>query len=745
MGYQNGSFDITFLENNDNWVTISYGEALDKKTITHSGETIGQVLKNNESLNFQDKALLQEYLEPYSILCHDVLLSKNEPEKDPLINITAHYPVGSKQPAWVDLFREGRFQLFYNSNLIRIFLKGDDPKSSFEEYKSIVKYSIQEVLNSQQNAIENIEIYVFNNNYKNQQIRFNTIPYVLPIDKIELSINKKPIDLKNIANLLNNGVALEAIEVNDKNELYFYGKVANNQTLADKQISLSNIAVIYRSIFHYGYNSPYISLDEHEDNRYAKVNFGGYFDNTRIGHVVLEADKLFKTLSTGLDPNTGELIVDKFKNNINNFMTQDERSFLVNETGNRKIRYWFYPDEIVTVTDGNIGVVQNYQFLADAERMDEEVILDKPIRDTIDHLNQNYNEYEKAINIYKELKTVARIMALVNWLKEMEVGKDVDLNQFLAVEIPEFKTPAKTKKVLATTILTYPSSVRLSKDNIDKFTNVYYQSDLLDDYSNSVTDREFLEIAQNELNDDKIYASYLPYKDLKEKIKEYDPIINANKERLDQLNNKIQKKKVSLNQYNESEVNAYNELIEEYNVLIEKQKELINQYNNYIDKINNMNIKARVISHVGGGISLRPEQFKSSIQDSNSKYITEIQNVKKSLKSENNVSIAGDWIRNNYLENNEIENIVPNINWKLNTKVNSNKKIYSYLSDKGYKKAIEYSNDFKTIIYNVEMKDYNSTVKINKELNNIYVKRNIFEKVINGYISSDETHYVFKN
>ena len=53
--------------------------------------------------------------------------------------------------------------------------------------------------------------------------------------------------------------------------------------------------------------------------------------------------------------------------------------------------------------------------------------------------------------------------------------------------------------------------------------------------------------------------------------------------------------------------------------------------------------------------------------------------------------------------------------------------------------------NFKTIIYNVEMKDYNSTVKINKELNNIYVKRNIFEKFINGYISSDETHYVFKN
>ncbi|GAG70513.1 unnamed protein product, partial [marine sediment metagenome] len=203
--------------------------------------------------------------------------------------------------------------------------------------------------------------------------------------------------------------------------------------------------------------------DTHEDNRYAKVNFGGHLENTRVGHVVLEADKLFKTLSTGIDPNTHEFVKSKITKYVPAFLTEDEREFLedTNE-GNTEIRYWFYPDEIGTVTNGSIGVVQKHQFLADAERMNVEVQLDKATRKTIDHLNKYFIQYEKAENTYKELDTVGRMMALVNWLKEMNIGDRVELDDLLSVKIPAFSTPEKTKKMLAITAMVCPEDLNIT-------------------------------------------------------------------------------------------------------------------------------------------------------------------------------------------------------------------------------------------------------------------------------------------
>ena len=214
------------------------------------------------------------------------------------------------------------------------------------------------------------------------------------------------------------GVICEAAEVDRASNFYLYGRRSNDQTVYGSPLSLSDFSVVYRSIFHYGHNAPYISLDKHEDNRYAKVNFGGLLENTRVGGVVLESDKLFKTLSVGLDPNTNKLIRNQINRAVPNFLTEDERS-LLNEkrTGKAQIRYWFYPDNIGTETDGSIGVISFYQLLADVERMDVKISVGRAQRDTIDHLNSNYSQYEKALRPFKELSTVGRMMALVNWLQ----------------------------------------------------------------------------------------------------------------------------------------------------------------------------------------------------------------------------------------------------------------------------------------------------------------------------------------
>lgn len=726
-----------------NWVTISYGSAVDKSTLTHSGERVGNVIQKIPSYDDDFKGLVQQYLEPYSILCHDVLLYNIKPDTPLLINILAHYPIGSEQPAWVDLFREGYFQLYYNSQLIRIFLKGDNPENSFEKYQSVIRHPIQDLINSQHLPIKNLEVYVFENDYAKTEIRVNMIPAIFAINDLDLSPKHQPIDLGSIEEFLNHGVVLEAVEVNEKNDIFFYGRSASDQTIAGKPISISDIAVIYRAIFHYGYNAPYISLDTHEDNRYAKVNFGGHLENTRVGHVVLEADKLFKTLSTGIDPNTHEFVKSKITKHVPTFLTEDERRFLedANE-GNTQIRYWFYPDEIGTVTDGSIGIIQKHQFLADAERMDVEVQLDNATRKTIDHLNNYFIQYEKAENTYKELNTVGRMMALVNWLKEMNIADRVELDDLLSVKIAAFSTPEKTKKMLAITAIVYPEDLNITNQNVRDHTKTYYLSPLLDKYSSSTSDNEFLEIANNYFSQVDIAELYPPYKKLEDQVDDYDRQINSKEKEIELLENEIKRKTDTLNKNSSSDIDQYNNLINKYNNLFENQESMIDVYNAKVTELNSMNIISTTISSIGGGISLDPREFKQTVMNKDSPAIREIVKVKNQLKSVGNISKSEDWMRSNATNGGSRINKLPDISWTSSKSENGLVK-YTYRADSGDFASVEFSKNLNYVQYNINMNAYNDIVKYYKEKNLIEVIHDIFPQEYKGEVSSDGKRIVF--
>ena len=726
-----------------NWITISYGSAVDKSTLTHSGERVGNVIQNIPSYDDDYKGLVQQYLEPYSILCHDVLLYNIKPDTPPLINILAHYPIGSEQPAWVDLFREGHFQLYYNPHLIRIFLKGDNPENSFEKYQSVIRHPIQDLINSEHLSIKNVEVYVFNNDYAKTEIRVNIIPATSTIDDLDLSPKHRSIDLGSIEELLSHGVALEAVEVDERNDIFFYGRSASDQTIAGKPVSISDIAVIYRSIFHYGYNAPYISLDTHEDNRYAKVNFGGHLENTRVGHVVLEADKLFKALSTGIDPNTHEFVKSKITKHVPDFLTEDERGFLedVNEE-NTQVRYWFYPDEIGTVTNGSIGVVQKHQFLADAERMDVEAQLDKATRKTIDHLNKYFIQYEKAENTYKELNTVGRMMALVNWLKEMNMGDGVELDDLLSVKIPAFSTSEKTKKMLAITAIVCPGDLNITNQNVRDFTKTYYLSHLLDKYPLSTSDEEFLEIADNYFSQVDIAELYPPYKKLEDQVNDYDRQINTKEKEIELLNDEIERKRNTLDEYSSSDIDQYNNLINKYNSLLENQESLINVCNAKINELNSMNIISGAIFSIGGGISLNPREFKQTVINKNSPAIREITKIESQLKSVGNISKSGDWIRSNATSGGSRINKLPDISWTSSKSENGSIK-YTYHTDSGDSASVEFFKNLNYVQYNISMNTYNDIVKYSKEKNLIEVTHDIFPQGYKGEVSSDGKRIVF--
>jgi len=630
-----------------NWISISYSSLVNKSTITHSGETIEEIVSDLSRYDDNRKGLVQQYFEPFSILCHDALLTVVEPDTMPLINILSHYPKGSEQPAWVDLFREGHYQIYYNFNKIRLFLKGSQPKNSFERFRSIVRFPIMDIIESVNRSIESVEIYVFENNYEKMEINFNTIPATITIDELDLEPKYKSINLAGIENFISQDVTLEAVEVDEDNQLYFYGKKSSSQSLAGQPLSISDIAVIYRSIFHYGNNAPYISLDSHEDNRYAKVNFGGYLKDTRVGHVVLEADKLFKALSTGLDPNSAKLVKTDIKKKIPDFLTEDERSIIGNDLqGSVKIRYWFYPDSIGTVSNGNIGAILNYNFLADVERTDATAEVSGAIRKTIDHLNSNFSKYQLVSKTFEELCNVGRIMALVNWLREMNIDEKLELDELLSVRLPAFETPEKTKKMLAFTTAAYPGKTILNEENVVDYTKVYYISDLLDQHNMTESDDYFLSVAQNYFTQIDIEElAPQSFIEVRQLVNYHDKAIKESGSQLELRHKNLEEKRNNLDRGNSEDLKLFNDEVADYNDLLKDHDSIVAVYNKLVLKMNNYGLTTKCITSVGGGINLRPKDFRQIVKDKKSPKIQEILKFKNELKIKDIPPREGEWIR----------------------------------------------------------------------------------------------------
>lgn len=727
-----------------NWITISYGGLVNRTTFTHSGETVGAAISQIPQNDDEFKGLVQPYLEPFSILCHDVLLSINGPDTLPLVNILNHYPIGSAQPAWVALFREGHYQLYYNPQTIRVFIKGSDAERSLKKHRSVIRHAITDVINSQNTSIERIDVYAFTNNYAYTEIRLNTIPVSFTVNEFDLTPRHRSIDLVGIDEFLQEGVILEAVEVDANNDLYLYGRESAKQTLAGSPVSLADLAVIYRSVFHYGYNSPYISLDKHEDNRFAKVNFGGHLENTHAGHVVLEADKLFKALSTGLDPNTHRLIKKQITQNVPDFLTEDERSLLESpDTGHTQIRYWFYPDSIGTVTDGSIGAVLTHQFLADVERMDIPISVGNAVRSTIEHLNRNFSQYEKAFITFRELSTVGRIMSLVNWLKGMEMDTRVELDELLTVQIPAFTTPTKTKKMLAVTAIAYPNISGLTVRNVRDYSNVYYISNLLDRYSSKTSDKQFLESASAYFEGLEVNELAPPqYRSLKSQVEYYDRLIASNEQKLESLEDQIDRSERTLDRYSSNAIDRHNKLVEEYNHLLLTQESYVDKYNTLINETNSMNLVSNCITSVGGGINLRPNQFKRIYRSKSAPKIRKILSLKSQIRSVGKIAKSGNWIRSNVGKGGARLNTLSVNPWTLSKSSNGSIK-YDYASGKSNRLSVTVSPEGGGWQSEINVNGSSDVVKYSEGRSSLQVTHLGAEVSGTGSISPDGKRIVF--
>jgi hypothetical protein len=607
-------------------VRISYDDLIDKGIFTHSGQTIGVLLDRisgaNSSPPVEILSNLQPYLEPFSFVCNEVVAAARPDDMTPYLNVTADYPAGSRQPAWAAIFREGRYQLFLGNEKARLFLKGKNAAALFSQYYGVVRHPLTQALGMVGADKMNVEVYAFENDYASRTMNLDLNPYVLEVGADQLGPKLKALPLADLASFFDKGVTLEAGEIDGNGNFYLYGTPSARHTVASGRQSLEDFAVVYRSMFHYGYNAPYISLDPHEDNRYAKVNFGGLLEDTRVGSVVLEADKLFKTMSTGLDPNTRAIIREKIRSAVPDFVTEDERGLREKETGHIKIRYWFYPDKIRTVTDGRIGVVESYQFMADAERMDIKTTLGRAQRQTIDHLNQKFAEYAQALPTYRELSTVGRMMAIATWLQQSSAKDRVDLDALLSVELSPFETPRRTKKLLALTAEV--SASNRAEGNMGAWRKVYNFDTVLEGVGPSTDDKDILDLGRkhfSKMKDPELVPSEIRNAEVK---------ISRMEARIKSLSSRIDRERKALDHSSEREVGRFNAMVDELNSLRADYNDTIDSYTR---SIGDNGVSVHTMVSVGGGINLRPKDFAKPLQAADSPLIQRIRFSREILRS----------------------------------------------------------------------------------------------------------------
>lgn len=441
------------------WIRVQYGRLLDDSTVVRTGQPLTAAVRDPEL-----RGTVQPFVDLYSSLLQHAVQMLHGPDPLPHTSVTEYYPPGAPQPAWVAIFRGGRVHAAADGkDHVRLFLEGADPQGAYDQHYSVVRHCLN-ALAPRDGTPLRVEVYAYQHDYAASELRLNT--RCLQLSAAGFPSRKKELDLAGLADFFHRGAMLEGAQLSRTEGLVLYGKPGKRLTLSGQPLSLGDLAVAYRAVFHAGDNQAFVSLDEHPDPTRAMVNFGGFLQDTRIGSVVLEADKRLKTITGGLDPNTFQDLRQTIRSRVPSYLSASERDLAAG--GWIAARLWLYPDQAGVETDPNheFAAIVHPRFTADAERSRKQFIsgdgaapagtaISPGTRGSIDDLNTHYDEYAQVFSELDELSAVARLMALASWLKQANPDW-LDLDALLAVDLLPCTTERERENLVAATVLTCP-------------------------------------------------------------------------------------------------------------------------------------------------------------------------------------------------------------------------------------------------------------------------------------------------
>jgi hypothetical protein len=649
------------------WIAIGYADLLDKSALTHTGKTVAEELRNTA-----DKGLVQPFVDRYSELLQAAVEMTLGRDSTPHHNVVDSYPVGSRQPAWVAIFRNGRvFAATDNKAHVRLFLLGDDPQKAYKVNYSKIRHCLRALLPIDGSALH-VEVFVYWHDYQSSELHLNLQPWTFQATSFAPPSQTVALDLDGLGDFFNKRGQLEGAKLDKTQGLVLYAKAGDGDTLSGQPISLADLAVAYRAVFHAGDNDAYISLDPHKNPTKVTVNFGGFLEDTKIGAVVLAADERFKTITSGLDPTSFEDLRGYTRKSVPTFLTSAERDLLGERFTDEKAdwvgtRFWFYPEsvEVESDFDYRYARIANPQFTADAERSKDDFAspeefekrkkasLSPSILSNIQHLNQNYPQYAEAYAELRELRSVGRLMGICSWLKKA-ITISVDLDALLSVELPAFRTERDRTQLIGASLISCTKPDNMNEDMIKEDTKVVFLSPVLEKTVKeyfvssdnlatflgrkhaSAINTGFLGNAATEANsimsgsDTKKVRELIETKKDLQALAEYavsgielpaPRIAQKYKSAIDEGDRKLEQLKLDLDRLKlnlgdsatQTAYDSYNDLVVQYNSLLEK-------VNRDIDAYNQLKVHDRSVIEIGGGISLDPKEFKITPMSTNPKF-----------------------------------------------------------------------------------------------------------------------------
>jgi hypothetical protein len=469
------------------WVEIDYGPLIERRQLTHSGDSVGTLLDRAATGQAADRlslSLLDPLLEPYALVLPDTVDSFRPLTGAPFVEIGHLWQPGEQQPAWVELLRARHLLVESDGNgRMRFFLPwtvadGDTAsrpasqraaETAWQSSWSILRHvlaaersRLDAVAIASEEAVPIvIEVYAYTHSAARSRFGLGLLPFTATIDDLRSRGDRPPLDLAAWQAFLDEGLQLEGGILEEDGSIRLLGsKVATPPRLIGEPLTLADFAVAYRAVFYGGLAEPYMSLDRGYSPQSSLVNYGGRLRDTRLGLVTLLCDIRFKTFSLGLDIISGRDLRDELRRVLPDFRSHIERFALDKESQgvmSQQTRLWFYPDDVdLTIApQADVLAMRRVRMTAASERVQAAGTAgqdDPPwTRQTIQAINGDYDGLSEFFPELADLDQVVRLLSFFTWLKHADGAglRLPDLHDLLAIELPQLTTPKRFPQLLA--------------------------------------------------------------------------------------------------------------------------------------------------------------------------------------------------------------------------------------------------------------------------------------------------------
>ena len=487
------------------WTGVDYGQIVDGRRLSHSGESVGSLLQNlkgrpappaaRRSDDAISHVLLDPLLEPYAFVLPDVLDSITPVPGLPLVDVGGLWHPGETQPAWVELVRARRYVVESDGGgRLRICvpwtprsadgaavdgstLPEAPSEAAAEEAWSAAWPVLRHVLAAERRRLaraagdrpENhpldVEVHPYTAYPARTLFHLGLGAWRTKVEDTGARGERAPLDLGAWQEFLDKGLRLEGARLEPGGGITLIGSGGGTSKtgLLGRPIALSDFAVAYRAVFHGGAGEPYMSLDRGGAPQAALVNYGGRLRDTSLGLVSLLCDVRFKTFSQGIDVIEGRDVRERVRKSLPGFRTHLER--FAADAGSQSIpgqqtRLWFYPDsvDLVLSQQGDALLMRRARMSAASERLQLEAPGSRGgtgeppwTLATVSAINADYDALARDFPELADLDQVVRLLSFFTWLRQARAdGLDVpDLDVLLAVDLPEVPTPRRFPHLLA--------------------------------------------------------------------------------------------------------------------------------------------------------------------------------------------------------------------------------------------------------------------------------------------------------